>query len=507
MVKYIRFYFYLKFLVKIGLYIIFIACSSKVVFPQQKFKFDNLEKLNAAYKESKIDSQRVNILGEICFSINKQIPDSVLKISDLMMEIAKKAKYQRGIGLSYYYNACANNAIADYRLAIDNSAKAFSVFKKEQDTIYMIKSLILEGNAREFSSNNQNYGRSLFWKALKIALVKRDSLGLANVYLCLGLAFGNTEMGRDHIAPYEKALEYYWKGVNIAIRNNFEQVLQRGYSLIGNIYKFSYTTNKADLDKALYYYEMARKLAEKNMDPRGVFVSINNMCEIYMILKLPDKVKELTFEQFSLAQKTGSKYTMANAYRAMSELSESKGELNQAIAHLNMGIAIAREININHFIRESLVTLCKLYYRNGEFKKGCESYEELIKFYQLTSTSERDLELFRTLSESESNHKDEINRLENKKREEISRAEARRKNIIIISFVCGLVLVLIFLLIIFNRFKLIKKQKFEIEKQKHLVEEKQKEVMDSIAYAKRIQQALLPSGKYIERVVNKLNKK
>jgi len=42
-------------------------------------------------------------------------------------------------------------------------------------------------------------------------------------------------------------------------------------------------------------------------------------------------------------------------------------------------------------------------------------------------------------------------------------------------------------------------QKQEVEKQKDLVEAKQKEIVDSIHYAKKIQQSLLPTEKYIQR--------
>jgi hypothetical protein len=40
-----------------------------------------------------------------------------------------------------------------------------------------------------------------------------------------------------------------------------------------------------------------------------------------------------------------------------------------------------------------------------------------------------------------------------------------------------------------------------------LVEEKHKEITDSIHYAQRIQRALITPEKYIEKQLNKLNKK
>ena len=54
--------------------------------------------------------------------------------------------------------------------------------------------------------------------------------------------------------------------------------------------------------------------------------------------------------------------------------------------------------------------------------------------------------------------------------------------------------------------KLAEEQKTIAEEQKKHIEEKQKEILDSINYAKRIQVALMPTEKYIERILNKWNK-
>ena len=47
--------------------------------------------------------------------------------------------------------------------------------------------------------------------------------------------------------------------------------------------------------------------------------------------------------------------------------------------------------------------------------------------------------------------------------------------------------------------EIIELQKTEVESQKHLVEEKQKEIIDSISYAKRLQEAILPPQKFIDK--------
>jgi hypothetical protein len=70
----------------------------------------------------------------------------------------------------------------------------------------------------------------------------------------------------------------------------------------------------------------------------------------------------------------------------------------------------------------------------------------------------------------------------------------------------GILLVILFSGFLFSRFKVTQKQKVIIEMQKSIVDEKQKEILDSIHYAKRIQQSLLPSDKYIEKNLKRLNK-
>jgi|GEM_PF-2603168 len=77
----------------------------------------------------------------------------------------------------------------------------------------------------------------------------------------------------------------------------------------------------------------------------------------------------------------------------------------------------------------------------------------------------------------------------------------------VISFLNLLLLFIITILffVFFRRENLLFQK--EIIEQKEIVEEKQKEIIDSINYSKRLQQSLLPTEKYIEKTLNRLNKK
>ena len=68
----------------------------------------------------------------------------------------------------------------------------------------------------------------------------------------------------------------------------------------------------------------------------------------------------------------------------------------------------------------------------------------------------------------------------------------------------GIILVLVFAGFMYNRFRVTQKQNLLIEQQKHIIEEKHKEVLDSIRYAKRIQDALITPISYIDRNIKRL---
>ena len=92
-------------------------------------------------------------------------------------------------------------------------------------------------------------------------------------------------------------------------------------------------------------------------------------------------------------------------------------------------------------------------------------------------------------------------------------AELKQEKIQRLALYGGLFLVTIFLGFVYNRFKILKRQKTIIGKQKELVDqayeklhEKNKEIMDSIYYARRIQNALLTSEQYFTKQLNRLTK-
>lgn len=77
----------------------------------------------------------------------------------------------------------------------------------------------------------------------------------------------------------------------------------------------------------------------------------------------------------------------------------------------------------------------------------------------------------------------------------------------------GLIFSVLFLFILYFLVKNVRQKKVivekhkEIQEQKKLVDEKQKDIIDSITYARRIQQSLLPTEKYIDKSLTSIQDK
>ena len=95
-----------------------------------------------------------------------------------------------------------------------------------------------------------------------------------------------------------------------------------------------------------------------------------------------------------------------------------------------------------------------------------------------------------------------------------SKTESEKQTVIRNAFIAGFAFMIVLAIFIFrgyrNKQKLniqITAQKHKVEIQKDLLEEKQKEILDSIHYAKRIQESLLPNEISIDRALKRLQKK
>ncbi len=151
--------------------------------------------------------------------------------------------------------------------------------------------------------------------------------------------------------------------------------------------------------------------------------------------------------------------------------------------------------------------LSALYDSTGNYKKAFEYYKLFIVYKDSIVNNENTKKQTRLEMNYEFEKKEAAAAAERQKQEAVAEAESRKQQMVIWFVVAVAMTVAVFALFIFRALRIARKQKQVIEQQKHLVEEKQKEILDSIHYARRIQTALLPTEKYIDKCMKRHIKK
>ena len=218
-----------------------------------------------------------------------------------------------------------------------------------------------------------------------------------------------------------------------------------------------------------------------------------------------------------IRKEIGDKRGVGTCYVNLAVLYNKLSDFKQAIQYSDSALQKTKETGDIDDERLAYQNLADTYSKTGQYK---DAYNNHVKFKQLTDSifnSENSKQLGDMKTKFEVEKKEAELKIKSEAEQEklkaVSLEENKKQNVIIFSVAGVLILVIVFSLFLFNRFRITQRQKVIIEKQKEHVDrayeqlhEKNKEVMDSINYASRIQRALLPSGRYIIHNLNRLMK-
>ncbi len=319
-----------------------------------------------------------------------------------------------------------------------------------------------------------------YHESLKICEELDDKKGIALALNNIGFVYSNQ-------LQEEKALEYYNKSLKMELELDNKKSIARLYNNIGLIYR---KQNK--LKEALEHYLKSKEIREEIGDLDGVANSLNNIGFIYRIREEYGLAIEYFLNCIKIYDEIKSKRGLANVLNNVGQIYFILENYERAYQYCNRAYEMSLETNNADVIAKTSGSLGRIFFARGDYKKAYE-------FFRLHSTM-RDSIL------NEKRHK-QITELQQKyesvkkqqriellsKNSEIQRSEIRKNRMFIAGIGIVLLLMFVFSFILYTRFKLIRKQKWTIEEQK-------KDITDSILYAQRIQEAILPSTKYCDRV-------
>jgi tetratricopeptide (TPR) repeat protein len=315
---------------------------------------------------------------------------------------------------------------------------------------------------------------------------------------------------------FPKALDYFFKGLNANAELGDKWGVSTDLGNIAIIYQY-----QGDLTNSLIYSEKSLKMSEELNDKEGIINGLSNLGSVYasQAEKNPSSsaangLYKKSLDYFQRAQKVADETSDINR-SAMNQVSMGDvyiglHDYKNALLYFSEGAKLGTSVGELTAISGGNEGLSKVYTLTKKFDSALVYYKKYIVFRD-SIFNEENIKKSTQAEMEQGFHKklvsDSLLVAEEKK---VTEAELHSEKNKQMSLYGGLALVLLFAGFIYQRFritqrqkKIIEEQKLLVEQQKYAVEEKQKQVTDSIQYAKRIQDALLPSERFISRYLNK----
>ncbi|PHR26675.1 MAG: hypothetical protein COA38_14405 [Fluviicola sp.] len=332
----------------------------------------------------------------------------------------------------------------------------------------------------------------------------------------------------DYLSQYPSALKHFFAGLSIQEKLDDPKTKADILGNIGLIYM-----NQELESKSLSYHKRALKIRQEINDQHGISASLNNIAIIYTRQEKHQKAINNYMKCIEMDAKANDSIGLGDNYNNIALAYMDLKEFDIALDYLDKALAIRKSVNNIGAMAITYSNFGEVHYRLGDFDKAREYFNisielgssvndrECLKFvyYWLTKNEEkagdsisafRYYKLYITYRDSIDNSSIarkqtelELN-YEFNKEKEVSRLREKEKDrqhkIIIIAISSGLILILLFSILFFRKWKQTQAQQDIIEEKNKLVQQKNDEIMASISYAKRIQKAILPSKSTLQEV-------
>ncbi len=263
--------------------------------------------------------------------------------------------------------------------------------------------------------------------------------------------------------------------------------------IYGNL-GLAYLTYPDSSEKAIIAFDKSLSLANGRNDLNESATAMIGLAMAYQMRGDSAKADLTIQRSMFLLDSLQNPYSLSIAMEKYATMMSERGNFAQAEKLLLDVLAIYKSIGMAELEKDLWKGLSDVYQKSGQLQKAIDAMKRHSELKDsITGENvlrhQRELE---TLYQTEKNA-NTIASLEK---------DATLSKTILISLIGGCLLLLLFLFVLYNRSQLRKKTNMQLEKQNAIIADKNKDITDSINYARRIQEAILPSPGILKKHFN-----
>lgn len=454
----------------------------------------------------------------LCFFILHQFYSQSVK-TDSLLSLLSTDKHDTArvihlIKLCWEYKKTGEN---DKGLAIGNEALALS------EKLHYKKGIAAAlKNIGNIYHNQGAYDKALqkFVSSLKIEQELGDKFEMATSYNNIGVIYMNMENYSQSIENHSAALKIRKEMMNEekkkgkALPLSVIRDIGASYHNMGIVY-----WKQQNYDKAIEQFYSSMEMRKEAGDKEGIAYSHIGIGVIYEEQNKLDEALESYFASLRICRELNDKVGIGSCYTNIGNVFKKKKQYDKSLEYAKLTLSVAKEIDYKDLIKEAYTNLSEVSMLTSNYQKAYEYQVLLSEIKDSLYNETKSKQLAEVQTKFETEKKEQEIELLNKDKE-LQRTDLAKQRIITYTVIGGLLLMALVSVVIFRSLKITQRQKKVIEKvrdeialknkivedQKLQVEEHQKEIIDSITYARRIQQSQLPTEQYIDRTLKRLSK-
>jgi serine phosphatase RsbU (regulator of sigma subunit) len=388
------------------------------------------------------------------------------------------------LGKLYNLSGALLYSMGDYENSLKQYLNRLNVNILQKDTSGMLQayynvSLVYNMKAQYRKTVEVNY------KALELAEKTKDSINLMALYEGLGMAYYQLE-------DSGKALYFLREAFKLSMLKKDE--FNQGGILIdfGNVYQLG-----NDHSKAIRYYDEAISLTKKNGDRRRLGTAISNKATSLVQMKDYQNALINLDEAIRIQKEINNQKGLSDALSVKSETYFALKNYPEAIRYAKASAGIATKIEAR---KEEYITyrlLSKVYEAMGDNANAFYYYK---RFVNLRDSIDNKKEI-RAVSGIEFNfEKEKIERRQKHEQEIADKQLHKQKVIRNIILSAGIIMLGLFFFILRN-YSEKQKANVEIKKQHEIIDQQNKDILQSINYSRKIQEAILAPAENIKALL------
>lgn len=463
---------------------------------------------------------------------NQSQTDSALKYLQICDAIAKAHQDIQLNNVVSLQKAQYAKLTDDMNVMVTESQKALTYFSSINDNDNELDAAFL---LISYYHDISMYDSAMFYceKYIPLAIKFKKNKNLAVMYLVKGRMLGlrgklneAAEILREAIVFSEKTQNYInafqcyvalsdiYRDFNITIAlgylNQASKIINKVpkasrnvlYTAFGNNYQIA-----GNYDTALYYYNLNLSLIDKT-DKTHYGGMIGNIGNVYLEMGRYDEALEKQFESIAYFEQARDSLDIEIAYGTIGDIYLAKKKYSEALIYFIKATNMALRLGFTEELIYNYTGLYQCYEKLGKYKEAHESY----KLYNKYKDSLRNVETTKKLTEQELNYRFENKQKEQKliqeAKDQLTAEQIKNQRLTIYAGLGGGIILIVFLFLSVRNSNIRKRinsqlaqSHSEIQQQKNVIEHKNREITDSILYASRIQQGILPDTEEIKNLL------